>query len=513
MARAALLNLKGTQYQGSEVSPTLSDINLGALPNAATPNLGLSFNQLGIGQVSPISAISPLPTQDPFVHGGICRPELNALGVNVSSLDALNARTPRVPTQSLRLPQQGLSGDSAGVLDEHAELQLALMSMQGLRGRSQGGYTPVEQLILQAHVHQQQAHVMHTQHGNVQTRTTRPRPGLSAPSREGANNGQEASRRLFDFLPQISENDFHATATLLQHQRARSQAILPELEPDSFSHVRSDLPGTARALDLERQVSLSGQHTRQRNHTLAAQVRPDLDSQGVHTRSSTLPSQYLNVRNTAHPSNVTVPLYDSSISLAGSVSNSNSLRTNGLVRTNDIHPSNAKHAAYSPQNSRSTTRITTIPGTNVLTDTQILFTSKNNVNIPSAASRKTMNNDSDPQASITPSASIARPNNGAPPVMSSVVRPGGIPIPAMSTSHDADDEDEGSPVVSPALTYSTRTPASLSPATPYSGFFSETGEAFKNAGIHVGGPTGAIGDMQGEYGEVKQKVVGQVVSE
>ena len=66
MARAALLNLKGTQYQGAGLSPTLSDINLGALPNATTSNLGLAFNQFGLGQlgqVSPISATSPLPSR------------------------------------------------------------------------------------------------------------------------------------------------------------------------------------------------------------------------------------------------------------------------------------------------------------------------------------------------------------------------------------------------------------------------------------------------------------------
>ncbi|KAI1798054.1 hypothetical protein LXA43DRAFT_6127 [Ganoderma leucocontextum] len=515
MARAALLNLKGTQYQGSEVSPTLSDINLGTLPNASTPNLGLAFNQLGIGQVSPISAISPLPNQDPFVHGSIGRQEINALGVNVSSLDGLNARTPRVPAQGLRLPQQSLSGDSAGVLDEQTELQLALMNMQGLRGRVQNGYTPVEQLILQAHVRQQQAHAMATQHGSAQGRTTHARPGLSTPSRGGgsANNGQEASRRLLDFLPQMSENDFHAAAALLQNQQALSQANSPDLEPGPFSRVMGDLAETARALDLERQISLSGQHTRQRNHTLAAQVRPDLDSQGVHTRSSTLPSQYLNVHNTAHPSNINVPLYDSSISLAGSVTNSNALRTNGLVCTNDIHLSNAKHAAYAPQNSLTTTRSTSSSSANVLADTQMLFTSKNNVNVPSAASRKSMNNNADPQAPLPLSASVARLSNGVAPAISSVGRPGGVPTPATSTSHDADDEDDESPVVSPALTYSTRTPASLSPATPYSGFFSENGEAFKNTGIHIGGPMGPIGDIQGDLGEVKQKVSGQVVSQ
>ena len=50
MARAALLNLKGTQYQGAGISPTLSDITLGSLQTAASPNLELAFNQLGLGQ-------------------------------------------------------------------------------------------------------------------------------------------------------------------------------------------------------------------------------------------------------------------------------------------------------------------------------------------------------------------------------------------------------------------------------------------------------------------------------
>ena len=44
---------------------------------------------------------------------------------------------------------------------------------------------------------------------------------------------------------------------------------------------------------------------------------------------------------------------------------------------------------------------------------------------------------------------------------------------------EAEDGDENSPSVSPALTYSARTPASLSPATPYSGFFADGAETFK----------------------------------
>ena len=503
MARAALLNLKGTQYQGAGISPTLSDITLGSLQTAASPNLELAFNQLGLGQsgqISPIGTTSPLSTQDAFLHGGISSQEISALSVNMPPRDTLSSRNAQIPSQSLRLHSQGLAADAPGLFDEQTELQLALMDMQGARARAQNGYTPVEQLILQAHVRQQRAHAGASHQINPTARTANTR-SLNARVGRSANNGQGANRRLLDFLPSVSEDDFHATAALLHNQHMPSQTMPADIEQDAFPRIAHDLPGAARGLDLERQAPLSGQHTRQRNHTLATQVRHEVDGRGHHIRSSTLPTQYLNHRNASGPSNANIPLYDSSISLADNISNNSSRRTSNIVHANDLHFSNTQPSLYSPPSGLMASRTTSSISSSTITDTQTLFTSKNNVNIPSAVSRKSKSSDAGAQTSSPPATSIIKAPSGLNSI-SSTSRPGGASISATSTSQDADDEDEGSSVVSPALTYSARTPASLSPATPYSGFFSESGETFKNGAINVAGTICPVGDVQPDMGEV-----------
>ncbi|RPD65681.1 hypothetical protein L226DRAFT_520014 [Lentinus tigrinus ALCF2SS1-7] len=478
MARAALLNLKGTQYQGVGHSPTLTDISLQGLPGATSGNLGLAFNQLGLGQlgspVSPLQAASPLAIQNPFVRQGA--------EFGVPGLDALNARAANAPAQTLRLPQQ-LQDTGSGLLDDQSDLQMALLGMgvQGLRARTNNGYTPVEQLILQAHTRQQRSGAVNVGSDSVQGQLQNAQLGTS-----GAHiNAQraETNRRLLDFLPPMSEDDFHANAGLVQDLRSLGHTLMPT----GFAASEEQL-----ALDLDRQLALCGQPTRQRNHTLATQARSDVDKQAVHIRSSTLPSpQYTSVRS--HTTTPNVPLYDSDLSLNANTSNRNTLRAN----TNNIHTTtHSKHAPYVPTGPSATRNIA-----HSLPDTQTLFSSKNNINISSATSRLNMNTST--MSSINPSMNV---KNGA------------SKTPAMSASHvvgvaqpqNGDDEDEHSPVVSPALTYSTRTPASLSPATPYSGFFADGGETFKSPNVAVAGNDICVGDvrLEANAGELKQRATG-----
>ncbi|RDX54695.1 hypothetical protein OH76DRAFT_989149 [Lentinus brumalis] len=466
MARAALLNMKGSHYQATDQSPTLTDIGLQSLPSTANGNLGLAFNQLGFGnigsEVTPLHATSPLPNQGPFGRHGT---ELGA-GVSVPGYDALQARAANAPVQSLRLPQQ-LSDTGLGSADDQSDLQLALLGMgiQGLRARASNGYTPVEQLILHAHARQQRS-------GAV----TDSFPGRLQQSQLGTSGAliddqrAETNRRLLDFLPPMSEDDFHATAGLVQDPRSLVRGF-------GFAAGEEQL-----ALDLERQLALSGQQTRQRNHTLATQARSEVDNQAVHIRSSTLPSQYLGARS--HTTTANVPLYDSNISLHANNSNRNTQRAN----MNSTQTTHSKHAPY----------VATGPSRSVghsLPDTQTLFSSKHNINVSSGVSRLNMN-------PSTMNSSVPMKN-------------GMSKSPAMSAGHSAgvaqtqhgDDEDEESPVVSPALTYSSRTPASLSPATPYSGFFADGGEAFKGPNVTVVGSGMCVGDVRLETHVVeKQKV-------
>ena len=473
MARAALLNLKGTQYQSGIPSPSLSDVALGSLSSSSSPNLGLAFNQLGLGHfgggVSPLAVASPLPSQATFLRDGVDQQGLAALGVN-APLETFNARSSHVPTQSLRLGQQ-LGGNGAEVLDEASELQLALMGVQGLRARAQNGYTPVEQLILQAHARQQRvggmsAHI-DAQHGRIHgARNTTPAVG----PRMNGSTSRESTSRLMDILPQISEDDFHATSSSL-HNPQRLH-LSPDI--DAGSHFASITH------DLERQMSLSGQHSRQRNHTLATQGRSEADSKALHIRSSTLPSQYLGTRSNSHSS---VPLYDSNSSVGTSTSVSNTLRTNTTS-----HNTKSKHGPFVVTSNLSASRnsSTNHSTTTTLPDTQTLFSSKNNINVPSAASRMR-----------TPaSATCTSTSNGSNSVVlsgASLIRVGNVRGPTC-TSQEGDERDENSPVVSPALTYSTRTPASLIRATPYSGCFSDGTETFKGA---VAGTMPSVGEVHG----------------
>ena len=475
MARAALLNLKGTQF---DQSPTMTEINLPGLPSATSGNLGLSFNQLGLGQLgSPVSSLqnaSPLVNQSPFVRQGT---ELGAIGANVSSLDALNARAANASTQALRLPQQ-LPDPGSGLLDEQSDLQLALlgMGMQGLRARAQNGYTPVEQLILQAHARQQRGGAVTVASDPVQGQLQRGQLGTS--SAHANAQRAETNRRLLDFIPPMSEDDFHATAGLVQDPRSLGL-------PTGFAVGAEQL-----ALDLDRQMALSSQPTRQRNHTLATQARSDIDNQAVHMRSSTLPSQYLGVRS--HTTTTNVPLYDSDISLNTNTSNRNPLRAN----TNIIQNTHSKHSPYIPTAPSTAARNIA----HSLPDTQTLFSSKNNINLSSAASRLSMN----PSTIKSTNLSIGMKNGEA---KSSAMSAGhGVGV---VQTQNADLEDEASPVVSPALTYSTRTPASLSPATPYSGFFADGGDTFKGPNVTVAANGICVGDvhLEANPGE-KQRVVG-----
>ncbi len=486
MARAALLNLKGTRCQPDDLSPPLGNLNLADLQTS--PNLGLALNNLGLGHLggslSPATGLSPLQTQGSFA-GGVGRQRFSSFSSTTSDLDAFNTPASHVPTHDLRIPQQALPGNPSGLLDEQSQLQLALMSMQGLRaGGTQHGYTPVEQLILQAHARQRgDAIGGSTDGGPGHLHDARTSAGLRL-----ASTARDVNRRLLGCLPQMSEDDFHATANRLQDQQNVAQRFSRDANGRTFGHLEADAQSASLVSDLERRLSASDQQTRQRNHTLASQVRGDGGTQGLHTRSSTLPSQYLGLRNPTqalpHSHNT---LYDSGASANNNVSFQPHQTRSGM--TNSSRATSHKHVPQSPSISNAP-RHTSISNlsTNPQTNTHALFTSKSNINLPSIGHRaaqhvNTGSSVASPQASSVAAFSTQanRTKNNGMAGASAVGHPTDAREGTIAQDPDADDGE--SPIVSPALTYSARTPVTLSPATPYSGFFSDGGDAFKGSSL------------------------------
>ncbi|KAI0371222.1 hypothetical protein BV20DRAFT_965377 [Pilatotrama ljubarskyi] len=493
MARAALLNLKGTQHRPDVGSPTLGNLDATGLQPPISPNLGLALNNLGLGQLgaslSSAFVTNPSPLQAQGAFTGPMGSSLTSLVGGTPTLDTLSAQAAHVAAPDLRLPQHALNG-AGNMLDDQTQLQFALMSMQGLRNASQQGYTPVEQLILQAHA-RQRGNAFRTKpeerHRPLQDGHVGPHQGMRT------SNARDINRRLLNCLPQMSEDDFHAAASLLQDQETMT-TFPRNVDREALSSTHRDAHPVSLAHDLERQLSIASQQTRQRNHTLATQMRGEAGDQGLRARSSTHPSQYINQNQAfSHPSN---SAYDSaSFRHAVPLMNNRQLPTD-IISTPCVTSTSQKHIPYSPSTIINAPRHTNINNLSKKpqADTHTLFTSKSNINLPSAGSRPN-------QKEVTRGASVKPAPPSPQPVQAFVPQSSGTRNGSAAKAHaggfprdvrengnvrDADGDDESSSVVSPALTYSTRTPASLSPSTPYSGFFSEGGETFKGATLCVG---------------------------
>ncbi|KAJ8488826.1 hypothetical protein ONZ51_g3295 [Trametes cubensis] len=474
MAHAALLNLKGTaQYQSDTQSPTLDTPDLAGLQS---PNLGLALNNLSLGHLGgPVAVTSPLQIQDTFHSGTALRQQgLPQIANNASSVDMLNAQTAHVPGLDLRLPQGVLQSNVNGALDEQAQLRLALMGMQGLRRGTQQGYTPVERLILQAHT-RQQANALGTGHVNGHGHSQSGR--MVAPRLNSVTSvPQGLSHHLLEHLPPMSEDDFHASAGL---RHDISPVFARDVEPSAFGRGRRDVQ--AASLNL-----VTDSQSRPRNHTLVAQLRGEGRDQGVHTRSSTHPVQHLNHTQTSQT--LGMPLYDSKTSLGPGTLLEQQLRSNVNVNNSLLPTAECKRAPQSTTTPNVSRHLSAQSlGHTTQTNTHILFTSKSNINLPRTSSRtkgKNIPSNADPVS--TSSTSAFTPTVQAPDPAPRLTGRAAANAQEGLLSPDTDADDEGSPVVSPALTYSTRTPATLSPATPYSGFFSDGGDAFKGAALRTG---------------------------
>lgn len=376
------------------------------------------------------------------------------------------------------------------------EMQMAQhVGMRSMPNRAHNGYTEVERLILQAHAQQQQARLVQAQ---VPSQATSQRqlllPKKLSPSVEGG-------RRLLDVLPQMSEDDFHATAS-------GTHLVGPDLyhgcEVSIGSSVSSpNVPSSVSelALEMDRQLSISQQQQQQphqRMQTYAALTQPRQSLDGTHARSTTFPAKYPGAR--------TVP-YGAFES--GDFSNGYgtlSINTNTIVNVNnnDTQLASLKSKQYTPNNllrSNNNVSLSNSSNTNkisISSDGGITPRNNNNSNINSISNGKHLiNANSVGFADSTGTKTLSNTLfNTSKPVGSH-----GSVAPSLNTTHlvpvdtlngiksshiaSSEESDGSSPLVSPALTYSARTPATLSPATPFSGFFGHSLETFDGPAIGV----------------------------
>ncbi|PCH45021.1 hypothetical protein WOLCODRAFT_165553 [Wolfiporia cocos MD-104 SS10] len=497
MAQAALLNLKGAQLgPESMVSPLaspefgLSQVNSPLLTNVASPLLAnptspLLANALlhGAGGMTLSQlARSPYHHQQHFGNFGHALKDIQDLSMlaDATAYDGMD-----------------FSSNAA----QYARIQDELASLRELQlaraARAENGFTPMERMLLQAHTQrqqQQQSLAEAQRQQQLEAQAQRQQEALEAQQRisqsrglvasihaqpAGGSLGREASRRLLDVLPPMSEDDFHAS---------RGGGRLQPLSDVDTSMGMSPLSRAATqqpshlALNLDQQLSLhSPLHQRNQTHAVHAEAHP----QGVHTRSTTHPSEYLGGRGVSqsflngsaqntntnsiassilsHSTNSVRSSMNNSIGSVGfgtngsSIGNfgSNDLNSNSSS-TNMNYVGNGKHASFSTNTSNH------------------LRTSTNHSN----------GNSSNNQGS--PNISVARGGTDTIPTS---------PVYNYNVNRNKPEEDR-SPLLSPALTYSARSPATLSPVTPFSGFF-HAEETFEGLGMGAGvGVVGEKGKMR-----------------
>lgn len=468
MAQAALLNLKGTQMNNpAESRLTSPNFGIASLPPVigASPIVDPAFVATSDGYRSlppPIGLHHQSSVEPPTLRG------TNGLSYDGSALGiaSLDARA-----GSIVPPGYGAS-----------DLDLLQMSMAGMdmgvrplvATRAQNGFTPMERLILQAHEQRQQQEAMAVATGGafVQTRggngvgqgragkglrtsefnpsamefnpsmTGLGRQNGSVATSPALSDGGDERRRLVDFLPAMSEQDFHARAQQKAMQKPESKTL---------------------RLDQESRV----QFTRQRNQTHAeAKAQAEAEARATHARSTTVPSHYLNTDiSRSLPSD----------SHSGTNMNTSTLDGNAQARRNITNARDLSSLTHSRTMNTSNS---------VRNVGQRLGGGFRNTNIPTSTTNVHPKHNVD-GASQQQNAHT-RIDTGRSTTRS---RP--------STSH-GDSEDDGSGLDSPALSYSARTPASLSPATPFSAF-GETfdGPSIASGDVGLGVGVGGAKDMAG----------------
>lgn len=501
MAQAALLNLKGTQLGSRLPSPNFGVVGLPPVMAATPPLVEPAFVATQSGTIKPLPPPIGLHHQQqvdasslsPLIHTAAPYADGNMLGMG-----ALN---PRLATEVDHIP--GVAGLRApyvggGATDaELLQMRMASMDISGVNApaalsRVQNGYTQMERLILQAHEQRQQqeaqllaaggvfgqnANVSNVDHrfGAGQQRASEFNPAatefnptsLTSLARLKAPiTAASERRRLVDFLPAMSEKDFHARGQQLQQK-----ITVPKVDLGvSLAQPEPPVQAMSKPLTLDHDSRV--QFTRQRNQTHAearAQAQAEAEARA---RSTTMPSHYLNtdisrsIHGSIHSSTTAAPGSTTLTSVSQDVTKTNNDHTGRVVSSGDT-----VGTASDPDNN---TIVRNLSGAHRLGGNISSSNSSTQASHSTNGTTPSINDDlnatrgapAKADASTSPSQPAQAPQSTR--------------IDTTTTAHSRhvtsdEDEDDGSGLDSPALSYSARTPASLSPATPFSAF----GETFE----------------------------------
>jgi hypothetical protein len=486
MAQAALLNLKGTQLHPGAQSPRIP-----------SPGFGLSPSMQANVPLPTESLVNNLPPPIGLHNQGLLDDHLLLKNTHH---DGFNSQTADVVSSSLRIPQNVL-GYSNNLAPSREMLQMTLGNnvVDSMTAScAQNGFTPMERLILQAHEQQRQQdaaravplsqHLGFISTPNASATEFRPaynnsvdtdQQSASAASRE--RTGQ-SGRRLVNTLPPMSEEDFHATGG--GHRRILNPALSTGVPSMKIEQKISQL-----SMDLDSKLSFQ----RQRNQTHAeARAQAQAEAQALHTRSTTMPSDYL-----------TTPERNNTRSLLNSHGNAanNTYPTSHIGNVTSIHNStnnNTGNTAKGSFTTRSNNNTRSLPASlNNGRDGAHPSLSALPKSHTSSISNPTTAHDTTGNASFTNSNALHTriDTNTLPKSSNTGLTRSGAP---RSEVRDADDEDEGSGLDSPALSYSAsvRTPASLSPTTPFSAF----GETFEGPSMNAAAVAAAAPAMKQDVG-------------
>ena len=478
MAQAALLNLKGTQLHPGAQAPRIPSPNFGLSPPPS--NLSLSPDLY-----APVS----LPELPPPIglHNQQALGDLRTLRtVHAHRNDGLQSQAADFLSSGLRLPAHTFGGDQ-GFSPDLLEMQMALDAEVANAARAQNGFTAMERLILQAHETRQQdaARLLQAQQRlasefNVSAPDFHPSDGRLGGLQAATSVRDATSRKLMNVLPSMSEEDFHATSggpRRVLHSTGNGGG-------STLAGAKQDHKAAAPlTMDLEARLTF----TRQRNQTAAearAQAQAEAQAQALRSRSTTVPSHYL----TSDRSN-TQPL----------------LNTRGISTGNAPAPHADLGSTSKDMPQASTIRMNNqlLCNTNDSIRNNLTSTGTRDNTAPSARDSSTIA----PAKTGAISASSTAPANQLQTRIDTTLRN------RKASLSRSDEEDEGSGLDSPALSYSAsvRTPASLSPSTPFSAF----GETFEGPpmapGVKVSASAGEVGLGMGAVGvglatNLKQKM-------